>query len=118
MRLDDCDLCQMKPVVSGREELLYEDLFCYIVENHNLAIDIDNNIKYASGRKCLVLKDHKRNLSFYEEQIVHMKLKAFMSENFDLEEGKDYFMRTTMRTFSDHYHTHAILYPLTNEPQK
>ncbi|MBI2584153.1 MAG: hypothetical protein HYW25_05780 [Candidatus Aenigmarchaeota archaeon] len=106
----------MTPVTSGREELLYEDPFCYIVENHHLEIDTDNGTRYARARKCVVLKDHGRQPSPDQEEAAQRRLKTFLGEQ-GLEEGRDYFIRTTMRTFPEHYHSHAIIYPLTDEPQ-
>lgn len=110
-----CNLCTRNNIESGKDKLLYEDSFCYIVENGNTCLLINDITMFARKRITLILKEHKGCISNKEQVLVNSTLTNFMSTEFKLNEEIDYFLKITMNTYQDHYHIHAYVLPLTDK---
>ena len=102
-------------IKSGKDKLLYEDNFCYIIENGNTHLKENNHLKFAKKRISLVIKEHKSKLNKKERYLADSILITFMTKKFGLKQGKDYFIKCTMGTYSKHYHTHAYIFPFSDK---
>lgn len=110
-----CNLCSYVDINSGKDKLLYEDDFCYIVENGNTHLKEGDKLKFAKRRISLILREHRSILSKDELDKLETFLKNFILKNFQLEYGVNYFIKCTMGTYSDHYHTHAYILPFSED---
>ena len=110
----DCVLCQRRDITSGKDPLIYGDDFCYVVENGNSHLKRDGKMMFASKRISLVIKEHKSKLSADEASLAKEIIIGVMSSKYHLSE-KDFFIKSTMGTFADHYHVHAYVPPFSDD---
>ena len=97
----------------GTEEWIGDD-FCYVVENGNTHLKRDGKMMFASKRISLVIKEHKSKLSADEASLAKEIIIGVMSSKYHLSE-KDFFIKSTMGTFADHYHVHAYVPPFSDD---
>ncbi len=98
-----CDLCARQPINAGKDILLYEDRFYYIVEN-------GNPDGYAR-RISLVIVPHGI-ASPLTEQVAVRILREYITSKLHISNA-DYFIKKTMKTHPDHFHIHAYVLPET-----
>lgn len=101
MMNNKCGLCTRIPITTSKDKLLYEDQFCYIVENGNT----DSYTK----RITLVIVPHAI-ASPMIERIALCKLRKYVASTLHISHA-DFFIKKTMRTYPDHFHIHAYVLP-------
>ncbi len=109
--MTSCGLCLRQTIHSGKDELLYEDDFCYIVNNGGTHLKDGDNKRFAKKRISLVLREHTSQPSDKECRRAESALRDFMTNHLKLVDEKEYFLRRTMNTYPDHYHLHAYIFP-------
>src|SRR3989344_756487 len=107
MSKDTCNLCTRQDINSGKDTLLYEDDFCFIVKNGNSHLKENGKLRYAKKRMSLVINEHKPMLTEAEQARANSTLKSFMSDGLGLKFGEDYFIKPTMGTYPSRYHVHV-----------
>lgn len=110
-----CDLCTMDTTNLGKDTIIYQDGYCYIVENGNTHLSENGKLVFAKKRFSFTLKDHRNHLEGEELENVYDMLRSVLKIKFDLEPERDYFIRTTMGSYPDHFHTHAYVPPFSDE---
>lgn len=101
----------MHDIQSGKDVLLYEDRFCYIVDNGNTHINMDGKLVFAKKRISLIIKKHVKRLGATELARAESTLINVIRKKFKLTKDKNFFLRTTMGTYPDHFHIHAYVLP-------
>jgi len=104
----------MFEVKSGKDRLLYEDDYCYIVENGNTHLRIRKKVFFAKRRISFNIKQHKQKISSREMMRVKQVFSSFLWNSFQWKLGEDYFLQVTMGTYKDHFHIHAYVPPFTD----
>jgi len=97
-----CDLCDKANILSGKDLLLHEDSFCYIVDNG----DTDG---YAR-RISLTLNQHGGMVTPSIERLAVYRLREYVTTTLHIPSA-DFFIKKTMRTYPDHFHIHAYILP-------
>jgi len=95
MNRNECTLCNKGTIKSGKDRLLYEDEFCYVVEN--------GNRDGADRRVSLVVKQHISNVPDSVRQKAEEILLGIVGDSYGLE------IKRTMGTYPEHYHLHAYV---------
>lgn len=107
MICDICDLCTRATVVSGKDTLLYEDRFCYIVDN--------GSTDGYRRRVTLIVTPHMQG-SDMTMRVATFNLKSFAIFRLGIPESQLYICKT-MNTYPEHFHIHACVLPkLDGEP--
>lgn len=107
MKDSNCDLCNMVPVKTGKDRLLHQSGLYYIVEN-------GNNDGYAK-RISLTRIEHKVP-NHNEECSLVAVLRGYVMGYLHIRPDS-FFIKKTMRTYPDHFHIHAYVFPEREETQ-
>lgn len=105
MRDYNCDLCNRSTIYSGKDTLLYEDKYCYIVEN--------GNTDGYTRRISLTINSHSPGGDMTDRIAAHV-LSMYMEIDLGIH---DYIIRKTMKTYPNHFHLHAYVLPKLEEPE-
>ena len=92
--------------------LLYEDGFCYIVENGNRHLVAGDSVFDGKKRYSLTVKEHISRPK--DGKLIKKVFLEFLRDRLHLENG-EYVICETMGTYPDHYHVHAYVLPFHTE---
>lgn len=79
-----CPLCQKETIECGKDKLIFEDSFCYLVENGNTHLIIKDEISFASKRVTFILNEHRETLSQKEDAQANAYLNKIMQTFYGL----------------------------------
>ncbi|MBL4644588.1 MAG: hypothetical protein JKX80_01850 [Candidatus Pacebacteria bacterium] len=110
-----CRLCQKSDIISGKDSLLFEDAFCYIVDNGNTHLKKESILMFAEKRLSLIVKKHVTSLTEQETRQAHNTLEQLIRNLYGEEKLEQSVFKCTMGTYSDHFHTHAYFPPFSKK---
>jgi len=106
----ECKLCNKGSVASGRDELLFEDDFCYIVNNGTTELFSGTLTGVYSRRISLVLNEHVAKLSKTIERKAVNILTEYVHKTLHISRDS-FFVIKTMNAHPNHFHIHAYILP-------
>jgi len=110
----ECKLCNKGSVASGRDELLFEDDFCYIVDNGTTELFFGTLTGIYSKRISLVLNKHVAKLSRTVEKKAFNTLTEYVHKTLQIPR-ESFFVIKTMNAYPNHFHIHAYVLPKVKE---